>query len=171
MTSSPEALKRHTMPSSADHSFLAIAVLILTTILLAHQETNAGEIYKWIDADGRIHFSDHSARRPGAETVNIRINTYSGPPTISSSPNDETPSPIQSRRKVIIYTTTWCGVCKKAKLYLDANGIPYREYDVENSAKGRRDYKKLKGRGVPIILVGNKRMNGFQAESFKEMYN
>jgi hypothetical protein len=44
------------------------------------------------------------------------------------------------------------------------------EYDVETSEKGRSGYKKLNGKGVPIILVGNKRMNGFSVEGFKSLY-
>ena len=41
------------------------------------------------------------------------------------------------------------------------NGIVFTEYDIEKSTKGRRDFESMKGRGVPIILVGDMRMNGF----------
>ena len=73
-------------------------------------------------------------------------------------------------RQVVMYSTTWCGVCKRAKGYFRERDIPYREYDVEKSAKGRRDYQRLKGRGVPIILVGDQRMNGFSRDRFESIY-
>jgi len=150
-----------------------IGTIILTTIAVqaSHKDVEAGEIYKWTGADGRTQFSDHPPRHLEVETVDIRINTYTGPPTISGNELYKTPGESEANKKVIIYTTTWCGVCKKAKSYFKTHGIPYQEYDVESSEKGRRDYKKLKGRGVPIILVGNRRMNGFWAENFKKMYN
>lgn len=44
------------------------------------------------------------------------------------------------------------------------------EYDVEKSSKGKRDFKRLGGTGVPIILVGQKRLNGFSWETFEKLY-
>ena len=53
--------------------------------------------------------------------------------------------------------------------YMDSEGIPYKEYDIDESSKGRRDYKKLNGKGVPIILVGDQRMNGFSPKRLLAM--
>ncbi len=60
-----------------------------------------------------------------------------------------------------ILSTTWCGVCKKAETYLSQKAVAFREYDVERREAGRRKYKRLNGKGVPIILVGDQRMDGF----------
>jgi glutaredoxin len=70
-----------------------------------------------------------------------------------------------------MYSTTWCGVCQKAKAYFNQNRISYTEYDVENSTKGKQDFQRMGGKGVPIILVGNKRMNGFSQASFEQLFN
>ncbi len=72
--------------------------------------------------------------------------------------------------KVVIYTTDWCGVCKKAKKYFKKNNIAYVGYDVEKSRTGKIDYKLLRGKAVPIIIVGNKRMNGFSVSKFERLY-
>ena len=69
-----------------------------------------------------------------------------------------------------MYSTTWCGYCKQARNYFQQNNIAFAEYDVEKSDKGKRDYKKMNGRGVPIILVGDKRMNGFSPGAFEKIY-
>ncbi len=53
------------------------------------------------------------------------------------------------------------GCAKKTKTYLSEKGVAFREYDVERSKTGRREYKRLNGKGVPIILVGDQRMDGF----------
>ena len=52
---------------------------------------------------------------------------------------------------------------------MDSEGIAYKEYDVDKSSKGKRDYKKLNGKGVPIILVGDQRMDGFSAQRLQVM--
>lgn len=123
------------------------------------------QIYTWTDAQGRVHFGDSPPKDQTAERVVVKPNTYSTPSMAGR--HDLGASPEQ----VVIYTTTWCGVCKKAKGYFKRKQIPYTEYDVEKSRKGRRDYKKLKGKGVPIILVGEQRMNGFSAARFQSMYD
>ena len=69
-----------------------------------------------------------------------------------------------------MYATSWCGVCRKARSYFRANGIAFTEFDVENSARGKREFKRLGGRGVPVILVGKKRLNGFNRTAFESIY-
>jgi len=49
-------------------------------------------------------------------------------------------------------------------------GIRFTEYDIEKSSKGKRLYKNLGARGVPVILVGKKRMNGFSEAGFEKIY-
>ena len=69
-----------------------------------------------------------------------------------------------------MYSTTWCGVCKKAKRYFKSKKIPFTEYDIEKSEQAAREFKKLRGRGVPVILVGDSRMNGFSVKNFDRLY-
>jgi len=68
-----------------------------------------------------------------------------------------------------MFSTEWCGVCKKAKKYFRENGIRYKDYDIEKSSKGRKLYDDMGATGVPVILVGKKRMNGFSASKFERL--
>jgi len=69
-----------------------------------------------------------------------------------------------------MYSATWCRMCKKAKNYFRKNNIPYVSYDVEKSRIGKMDFKLLRGKSIPIIIVGSKRMNGFTAAKFERLY-
>lgn len=69
-----------------------------------------------------------------------------------------------------MYSTKWCGVCKKAKAYFQANQIPFREYDIEESQRARKQFEKYNGKGVPLILVGKQKMSGFSTASFERIY-
>jgi len=139
-------------------------LIVLITTLIFTISVSA-EILKWTDSDGRVHFGDKPP--PGAETsiVEVRINTY-------ESPNIEALQEILNPKdKVVMYSAEWCGVCKKAKKYFRANNIPFKDYDIDKSSKGKKDYKKLGAKGVPVILVGKKRLNGFSAATFESIYN
>ena len=68
-----------------------------------------------------------------------------------------------------MYSTSWCGVCKEAKQYMASRGIRYQEYDIEKNSNAKRKFKKLGGRGIPLILVGNQKMRGFSASRLEAM--
>ena len=129
-----------------------------------------GEIYKWTDEQGRMHYSDKPPARGPASEVQVKINTYTSP-RITASPFTGKNRTTTSSNQVILYSTSWCGYCKKARNYFQANNIPFTEYDVETSEKGKRDYQAMNGNGVPIILVGAKRLNGFSPTSFERLYD
>jgi glutaredoxin len=97
--------------------------------------------------------------------VDVRVNTITSP-----SISDSEFLSAREAGQVVMYSAEWCGICKKARKYFQQQGIPFREYDIETSRKGRQDYESLNGRGVPIILVGAKRMDGFSAERFQSLY-
>lgn len=130
--------------------------LIIFTLLISLPVFTSAGVYSWKDANGKIHFGDRPPIDREAEQVKIRVNTYQAPSEILKVDFNRA-----KKEKVVIYTTQRCGYCKKAKQFLRHKRINFSEYDVETSKKGQRDYKKLKGRGVPIILVGDQRMNGF----------
>lgn len=121
------------------------------------------EIYKWTDSEGSVHFTDKPPAEQKTEIIKLKINTYKN---VEISKNYS----VKAHTKVLLYSTSWCGVCKKAKNYFRSNNIPFIEYDVEKSSKGIKDYNAMGAKAVPIILIGQQRMNGFSVKSFQRMY-
>jgi glutaredoxin len=132
-------------------------VLLLSVAALVSLPAFA-QLYKWTDDKGVIHYSDKAPDKRDAKAVEITINSYSGPATVSTT---GVPAAAAAKAPVKMLATSWCGYCAKARAYLNSRGIPFEELDVEKSAQGKQEYRALKGRGVPIILVGNQRMNGY----------
>ncbi len=65
-------------------------------------------------------------------------------------------------KKVVIYSTPTCSYCKGAKDYLSRKGISYIDYDVaENKDKAKEMIQKSGQMGVPVIIVDNEIMVGF----------
>lgn len=74
------------------------------------------------------------------------------------------------KRKVVMFATSWCGYCRRARAHFQKNGILYTEYDIEKNSQAKLEYDRLKGRGVPLIIVGEQVMRGFSVEHFDRIY-
>lgn len=137
-------------------------LVFLISLLTATSVT--AEIYKWIDEQGNVHFTDRPPPNQTTEKIEVKINSYTSPKIV------DVDRLFGKTDKVTMYSTSWCGYCKKARNYFLSNNIAFEEYDVETTNKGKNDYEKLGGGGVPIILMGNKRMNGFSVKKFERLY-
>jgi glutaredoxin len=126
----------------------------------------SSQLYRWTDDKGVIHYSDKTPDKRDAKAVEVKINSYSGPATVSKA---GTPPAAGAKAPVKMLATSWCGYCRKARAYLNSRGIPFEELDVEKTAQGKQEYRALQGRGVPIILVGNQRMNGYDQGRLEAM--
>ena len=121
----------------------------------------ADKVYKWVDANGHTQFSDHAPDAVQAKEVTIP--TLTGPAVLASTPGSA------NGRGIKLYTTARCGYCKRARAYLASRALTYTEFDVETSSVGRADYARLKGRGVPIIFVGDQRMDGYSEAGLAQL--
>jgi len=144
--------------------------LLLVSIWLIASPVSA-EVYKWTDEEGITHYSDKKPENQDVTQLEFKIATYD---TVSyGTVNDSVEkanTKEANKKNVVMYSASWCGVCKKAKKYFRRNGISFKEYDIEKSKKAKRKYKKLGATGVPVIIVGRKRMNGFSEAGFKRIY-
>ena len=99
------------------------------------------------------------------EQLSLKINSYE-----SVSYESFTPAQSATSQRVIMYSAAWCGYCKQARQYFRRSGISFVEYDIEKNQNARRAYDAIGGNGVPVILVGNKRLNGFTVANFQSIY-
>ncbi len=152
-----------------------LPTLIFVLLCVASLPLSAAGIHRWVDSNGKVHYSDKPPSGQSSKVVEIKrsISSYRGVKLsnndLPSSHTNEIAS--EGEKRVIMYSASWCGVCQQAKQYFRSKGIPFRSYDIETSAKGKRGYARLKGKGVPIILIGKRRMDGFSAESFQRIYD
>jgi glutaredoxin len=75
--------------------------------------------------------------------------------------------PAADAAPITLYTTSWCGVCKKTKAFLRSRGLPFVEKDVEKDPVAAREVqtkaaaKGLTVHGVPVIDVSGDLLVGF----------
>ena len=140
-------------------------------------QASVAEIFKWVDSEGVMHYSESKPEK--SSYTSVQIPSYPSVSILDEEQVDDHDrykktqkyTPLVRKDRVVIYTTQSCGYCKKAKAYFKTNKIAYKEYAIDSSEVARARYDKLGATGVPVIFVGKKRMNGFSEARFKQIYS
>ena len=70
--------------------------------------------------------------------------------------------------KVVLFSTTTCSWCRRAKKYFKETRVPFKEINVERDARAARDMQRKTGQtGVPVIKIGSKWIVGFDKEKIE----
>ena len=75
--------------------------------------------------------------------------------------------PAGANPEIIVYTTTACGYCERARAYINEQGIAYVEKNTDHSSEYRRELRELGAGGVPFFLIDGKPHSGFERTSFE----
>jgi glutaredoxin-like YruB-family protein len=79
---------------------------------------------------------------------------------------------MQAQPKVIMLTTPTCSFCNSAKRYLREKNIRFTEVDVSRDISAARDLQRRTGQtGVPVILINNRPIVGFDRPKINQMLN
>ena len=67
--------------------------------------------------------------------------------------------------KVVMFGTSGCSWCRRAKRYFKEHRVPFKEVDIERDPQAARDIVRKTGqRGVPVIKIGSSWIVGFDRE-------
>lgn len=70
---------------------------------------------------------------------------------------------------VVVYTSDTCPYCVAAKEFLDENSINYEEKNVTSDENARNELIEKGYRGVPVIIVGQEEIVGFDKNRLTEL--
>jgi glutaredoxin len=139
------------------HTTAQIAIKLIATqavIMLAAGHLYAQQVYKSVDKNGRVTFSEVPPA-PGSENKL----------TVDSSSSGSLPYTLQqvvSRYPVTLYTTADCGSCINARLMLTQRGIPFTERTV-SSNEDIDAFKKLSGdTSMPMVTIASQQLKGYE---------
>lgn len=157
------------------------ALFLLALLLPLAGITQAQTVYRSVDADGRIIYSD---KPPAGSKVDKTLNFANLPasplPDSVLRYQDELQKSMQKRlsdaqRPVsgqpVLFVTKWCGYCKQAKAYLAEKGIQYREHDIETpSGMQALVASGIRGSGVPVMLWNEQRVLGYSRPAYDAVF-
>ena len=151
---------------------------VLATIIISFAAFSASaELNQWTDENGVKHFSNAPPPQ-NQEIENFdteeEIETEQAPSADTAKKTDEPNEdsifkkrPLKNQ-KVVMFTTPSCGWCKRAKAFFQKHNVQYIAYDIKKSKEAYLKFKKLKGRGVPLILIGDKKISGFDKKAISD---
>lgn len=68
---------------------------------------------------------------------------------------------VSTQPRVIIFTSSSCPWCNRVKQYLKEKRFRFREVNVEKDPDGARELKRRNIMGVPVVLINNQPIVGF----------
>ncbi len=141
--------------------FVSFSVLAMAMAFVS--VANAQQVYRWVDADGRVQYSDQP---PPVGTKNVQERNVSG----SSIQNNELSLVAQDAQKknpVTIYVSECGESCDAAKAYLGKRGIPHTIVDPTRTIELNKKFKEeTGGTVVPVIKIGEKRLSGWSESAW-----
>jgi glutaredoxin len=132
---------------------------VLFPILILTCVAAQADFYRWVDADGKVQYSDQP---PPANIKQVeKVRATGGKP--SDAP---LPYALQQAVKnfpVTLYSSDCGDACTRARQLLMKRGIPYTEVDATDP-KAQQELRKLTGGPleVPFLKVGRDALRGFE---------
>jgi glutaredoxin len=139
----------------------AFAVLGLSIALGASAQTT---VYRWVDRDGKVHFSDTPPPEDAKDASQKRL----GGGYVEESTLPYGTQMAMKRNPVTLYVATDCGApCDSAREMLSRRGIPYTERNAQSSPAEAESLRKAAGTAeVPFLLVGENKLRGFEEDAW-----
>ncbi len=87
----------------------------------------------------------------------------------------EAPEQVAAATGVVVYKTSWCGVCKKVEAYLDRKGVEYVAKDIEKDReaasvlKAKSEAQGVRMGSVPVVEVAGQLIVGFDRARLEKL--
>ena len=100
---------------------------LILLMMLAMQPVLAGELYRWVDANGKVHYGDV----PANDAQQLEVKKYAAP--VVSPASDSALEKAKKDFPVTLYVIRNCGnACTLARNLLARYKIPYKEVMLKN---------------------------------------
>ena len=132
-------------------------ILLLFFIASAH-----AQMYRWVDADGKVTYSD---KQPPASVVKQQQKSIpSG--EVSGDGLNYSLSELAKNFPVTLHTSSDCAPCNDGRTLLKKRGIPFSERTI-SSNEDIAQMKQAGGDGrLPFLTVGRNSQAGFEASAW-----
>ena len=135
----------------------------------ASSRASAPSGYQYIDEAGRVSMAASLEQIPERQRSTATALGGVAPSRVSAGADE--PVGFVQRADVTIYTTPGCGYCRQAMAYFDRKGVDYTKRDISSDREAYEDYVNVTGgrSGVPLIVVGDEWMQGWNASHFDQL--
>jgi glutaredoxin len=134
-------------------------LLVGLALAAAASGAAAGELYRWVDENGRVHYTDQP---PPPQARSAERKRLGDKPDAA-----QLPYALKEAVKnfpVTLYTADDCGeACKQASAYLSRRGVPFTEKDARRPDNANTVMSLTGGKlEVPVLTVGRNTLRGYE---------
>ena len=140
-----------------------MAIMAVTALLVATTVMAAPELYRWVDKDGKVTYSDTPPPKDAVSAQKKKLGDNSA--GSGNGGEDAIPFALKSamqRNPVVLYTNDCGELCDQARTMLAKRGIPFVSRNPETDPGASEALKELTGAlSVPTLAVGTGNQIGF----------
>jgi glutaredoxin len=147
---------------------MKIITISLVTLALLAPAANAQTMYRWVDKDGKVHYSDQPPPKEIKKVAQPRLSTS----TIETGGPSFEAQQAAKDFPVTLYSAPDCtSECATARAFLTRRGIPFGESRVVTQADGEAFKKALKTDKLlfPALTVGSHKQVGFEDDTWNSL--
>lgn len=134
----------------------------LIIFLLLAQPLAAAQLYRWVDSEGNVHYTDQA---PDAKVKVLERRTFSGN-VIESSELPYATRQAQKNFPVTLYANDCGEPCKLAAEHLAKRGVPFVRKTIKDQAESEELKKIAGGLEVPTLAIGKTTLKGYQMQNW-----
>lgn len=143
---------------------VARAVVVGFSLMLASGFALAQQMYKWVDGEGVVHYSDTP---PPAKEKRVQVKDFSSAPMTPAVPLPYALAQAVKNNPVTLYTGSRCTPCDQARNALRDRGVPFTEKTISNQAGKDRLLEVSGASTVPFMTIGRKQVRGYAADELQ----
>lgn len=147
-----------------ERMLLAVPIA-LGALALAAGPSAAQQLYRWVDKEGGVHYTQSPPPPGAAKSLQQRKLSAS---VVETSGASYAMQMATRNFPVALYVQAGCGApCQDAQNHLKKRGVPFREVSVSSAAE-IEELKKIAGSfQVPVMTVGSQALLGFEPGQWK----
>jgi glutaredoxin len=136
------------------------AYLIAAACLCIACADAAGQMYRWVDDQGRVHYTQTP---PPPQAKDVQRKNFRGGGAASSIDLPYATQMAAKNYPVTLYTQPDCGApCDDARAVLVKRAVPFREVSVLGQSDADEVKRISGGLNLPLLVVGSQSQVGFQ---------
>lgn len=149
------------------------------------REDEAPGYWRYSEPGGAVRFVGSLAEVPEAARGSARRIATAAPARGAPARRASAPRPARARPaeppprpvaravesgSVVVYTTSWCGWCRKTLAWLDARGVAYENRDIEDDPAWAAELRRKTGsQSIPVVDVDGRIVRGFDPQALEEL--
>jgi glutaredoxin-like YruB-family protein len=149
----------------------------------ASENESAGEpggFYRYTDESGSMHFVSSLAEVPkhlrdkARAVTNDRVQRAPSSPAPAQRMRTARAEPARAERaidkEVVVYTTSWCGWCRKTLAFLTEQGVAFENRDIEANEMWRDELEEKTGSSsIPVVEIDGEIIRGYNPTRMQEL--